>query len=251
MSSEFVETSKRATSRKKVAYLLPLGEDCPVDQAYSQFVKMADLIEGQEPGEVRLTIGKTMNRWRALKILEITRMEREVKISVASVPKAGEPEPGASTRSRRARPEVGVVTIRQEGVPYAELVKRMREQVDVKQLGVKVNSIRKTRGGDVIITTAGGAKQASLLGQEIRSKVTNCEVVAKAATTKQFFVYSVEASVTDDKLTEELSTQARTDKDNVKLIYLRPGKFGDCSALVEMPRSAAETILALKRVKVG
>lgn len=154
-------------------------------------------------------------------------------------------------RNQSHQGESGTVIIKAEGKTYAELLKSLKENVDIKGLGLSVKNLRKTNSGDVLLKVGGGRKEADALKEEIKSKVGGTTVTVKTKE-RVLHIADIDAVTTIEEV--QASLDSFPECKPLKGIYvksLRPTKDGNQMATVLALPAIAEILLKKKRVNIG
>ncbi|KAG5866978.1 hypothetical protein JTB14_012715 [Gonioctena quinquepunctata] len=101
-----------------------------------------------------------MNREDVSKVAEYVFRPTKTKVSYLTPN-----EKGPTNNKLKAKPKRETVTIQSKGRTYAELLKAIKEGVDIKQIGVKI-TIRKMRDDAIQLTVEGGREMQTTTGDE-------------------------------------------------------------------------------------
>lgn len=115
----------------------------------------------------------------------------------------------------RQRPEKGTVIVNSGNLQYADIVRKMRESVDVKTLGVKVERIRPNNSGGVIVTTEGGMAKSEILTRAVTHKMEDWTVRMKAQTSKQVMIHGTDTTTTEGDIQEAIVKATGRSKDEL------------------------------------
>ncbi|KAG5864160.1 hypothetical protein JTB14_032041 [Gonioctena quinquepunctata] len=145
--------------------------------------------------------------------------------------------------------EEETITVTAAGKSYAELLKTVKHEVDIKHLGVKIAGIKKMRGEAIQLTVEGDKDKANIL-VKIRKNVVDAEAKVKTSDIT-IAISGIDIATTDEEVIEALASATGEKEENVQLRSLRPGYYDDQTAVVEMPRTPALTMLKQGRLRVG
>lgn len=159
---------------------------------------------------------------------------------------------GTAKASKPVRKEEGMVTIKSTGGrSYADLVKDVKDQVDIAKLGLTINRIQKTEKGDLALTVAGGQDKVRALQQEITSKVTKCEVQAKVVGMSALMVLGIDPTIGRDTIKGVIGKDIGLDSAGVVVRSLKQGKDGTNNATIEVPKECAMQLARKLQIQIG
>jgi len=99
----------------------------------------------------------------------------EVEMPISNTNKLARNMPPPPTNTRRRVPRAAAVSIKAnaDGLSYADIIKRARESVNLKDLGITNPRMRRAANGSVIIEIAGpeGAIKADTLASRLREVI--------------------------------------------------------------------------------
>lgn len=257
-----IQTSQTRTSRNKAgqsstaAYILPMKVGESADEKarglHSLLKQLPQTAENNPTDRIKLVIDGGYDQKTLRKVAESACIGAKFKLVMRPLKAKNKNKQERKTNTNtRQHKEEGVVAITTGNLTYADLVKKIKSEVDVGNLGIKVNRIRKTEKGQVLVAVEGGEEKAIALKQEIAKKNSDLEITTRAQGQKKIFVLGMDPSTTETELVKALAEAVKVGEDWVKVLSLRAGRFEDKTAIVELPRNQAETLIAERRVKVG
>ncbi|KAI5710006.1 hypothetical protein M8J75_004960 [Diaphorina citri] len=139
-----------------------------------------------------------------------------------------------------------------------ELMRKMMREVNIEQIGVQVQTIRKDNNGEYEIK----AKEERKGGlEDFTKKVTNSlnrEALVKSTShnygrrTKTLVVRNIDITTTTAEVTKAVEEQSQIQNAEVKVISLKPNfKKDSLVGMVEMPEEVACAISQRRTMKVG
>lgn len=152
---------------------------------------------------------------------------------------------------KKARPEKAKVIVKaQPGKSYADLVRSVKESVNVEEKGIVVKSIKKTSGGDLLLEVTGGKSKALALQQDIQQNNRNADVVIK---TNEVTVHitDIDASITKGELQQEIMKAEGLPENQLKVVSMRPTRNGNQTATVVLTKDAAKKVVNRGTIKIG
>ena len=98
------------------------------------------------------------------------------------------------TRRTRQRKETLVITAKNKGsqVSYAEMIKNLRKQTDIQDIGVKVIEVRKVRGGFALKTAEREDGAVEKLESEVQRVIGEENEIIRSQRTKTIVVRDIE-----------------------------------------------------------
>ncbi|KAK9737775.1 hypothetical protein QE152_g10439 [Popillia japonica] len=182
-----IQTAKVKTKRNEyeqnscAGYFLPMRIDLKgVNRMEEVYEKMKDLRETAKihPTEsINLVVGEGLKVSYLQKICE--HVFRKCSTKIRLILQGKKPEP----QRHKTRKEEGIVTVKAEGKSYVDVLKKLKQEVDIQATGVKIKKLRKTGKGDLLLAVEGGQEMASTLEKEIRSKIDDVKVSTRTTAT--------------------------------------------------------------------
>ncbi|KAG5894617.1 hypothetical protein JTB14_026148 [Gonioctena quinquepunctata] len=233
----------------KLFGLLLHDEDGSVEdegpRLYELLTKLRDATISEGRGHVYLATPEGVNRENVRKIMECVFQNSKTKITYLTPAGKAAPHSRIKRNSKRE-----TITVTATGKSYAELLKTVRQGVDIKHLGVKIAGIKKMRGEAIQLTVEGDKDKANILVKEIRKNVVHAEAKLKTSDIT-IAISGIDIATTDEEVIEALASATGEKEENVKLRSLRPGYNDDQTVVVAMPRTPALTMLKQGRLRVG
>ncbi|XP_053698702.1 uncharacterized protein LOC128745650 [Sabethes cyaneus] len=168
-----------------------------------------------------------------------------------------EAEKKAKNRARpqprriRSRGDALIVGVKGEKMTYADLLKRMRDDPKLKELGEKVVKTRRTQSGELLFelkrdpevkSAAFKALVETALGSEAQVKALSQETIVEAKNLDE---------VTTESEVKAVLTRAEYLGDVPMSIRLRKAYDSTQTASIRLPIEAANRLLKVDRVKIG
>ena len=142
------------------------------------------------------------------------------------------------------------IIIKGNGKSYAELLKNVKHSVDLKRTGVKVNKVKQTRKGDLLLEVL-GKTDANKLKEELKTNVKEIQLIHKSKETVMHLT-DIEADVEEDELKEEiLRNTAGMGTDDIMVTSIRPTKHGTQSATISVSQKWADHLDSIGKVRIG
>lgn len=144
-----------------------------------------------------------------------------------------------------------VLIIKAGDKEYANVVKEIKDKVNIQETTVNITSINKTLKGDVCIRVQkdkrGGANE---LQRILKDKVEGIKVTVKSRE-ELFHILDVEPDEADEKVVEILERKIDVGQGIVKIIRSRPMRNGNKIVTVTVEKKGAEVLKEVNSVKVG
>ena len=135
-------------------------------------IKVKNVVQKAEGRQIFCTNTDESNTEKIRKMLEITFRESECKIKILT---ANE-EP--TQREKQTKKYRDTLTIKNEGKNDSEILKDLKKQIKIEEIGVRIRNIEKSSEGDIKIsvedTAEGGRKR---LQEGIRNKIDSDTIV--------------------------------------------------------------------------
>lgn len=144
----------------------------------------------------------------------------------------------------------GKLVVKCGSATYADLLKTVKEKVDLKQAGVNVKAIKRTARGDLMIEVVGDVKKADILKQAINRYIENEVRIANQVVT--IHVLDIDATTTKDQVEDAIRdtvTGGKTQLTTVK--SMRPSRDGNQIATVQLSKGNAKALVSAGRIKIG
>lgn len=146
------------------------------------------------------------------------------------------------------------VVVQAGGLPYADLLKKIKAGVGQNELNKKISNVRRTAKGDLCITVEKGIDGAGRTTAEALREVIVSQTGSKAlirANNVVLHIKNLEGSVTLEELRAELAVRAKTEVGGIMVTSFRPAFGGRQAASVVVEAGVGATLVALGKVRLG
>lgn len=126
-----------------------------------------------------------------------------------------------SNNAQSPKPSSGKLIVKSQEKSYAELLKNIKERIDVDSLGVKIKNIRKTGKGDLMFEIDGQRKQVNTLKEEIKKKVEEASDIQIHSNVTLFHINDIDPSIATNEVLEELKFTGAAEIQNIEVKFLR------------------------------
>ncbi|KAK9753027.1 Zinc knuckle [Popillia japonica] len=110
-------------------------------------------------------------------------------------------------QTRKKEKEETVVTIKAGGKSYVDVVKKLKDEVDIGKIGVKIGKIRKTGNEDLMLVVEGGQQMASTLEKEIKNKIENIKVVTQAKEMTTLYIIGMDPTSNEEEVEQAIARE--------------------------------------------
>ncbi|CAG9820788.1 unnamed protein product [Phaedon cochleariae] len=179
-------------------YLLPhIGESTgeeSLERLYNLFVSLKEILVAEKRSQIYVALREGLNRDSARKMLECVLHETEITAAICTP----DTERRRTFDRQRSRKPVETVTVKAEGKTYAELLRSVKDGVNIENIGVSISKVRRSQKGDLVLTVEGGKGMAEALREEIAGKLQTAVVKARTNGT-MLFIAGIDAATTPDE----------------------------------------------------
>lgn len=153
--------------------------------------------------------------------------------------------------ARKLRNKGDALILKTDEAKYAEVLKSMRSDTELKGLGADVRSIRRTRAGEMILELKKDAVKMGPTYKALAEKVLGKDVEVRALTTELTLQLKNLDEITDEKeIAQALEEQCKVVV-AADVIRLRKGRDGTQVAAVRLPLVDAKKVLDRGSLDVG
>jgi len=161
----------------------------------------------------------------------------------------------ATPVARRRAPRAAAVAIKAntDEVTYADIIKRARESVNLKDLGIINPRMRRAANGGVIIEIAGpeGALKADSLASRLREVIGSNASISRPVVKADIRISGFDESVIKDEIITVITEIGNCLASDVRVGQFRVMKNGLNMAWVQCPLSAAIKVSRRTKINVG
>jgi hypothetical protein len=154
----------------------------------------------------------------------------------------------APNQRRRVRQREAVI-VRENGKSFADILRTLKQDVNLKDISVEIRSIRKA-GDGVKINLKKGEPQASKLKAAISTALSTAEIKLQTATIA-IVLKDLDAECDRKEIQEALEKEMNYKVGDINVLSLRPAFGGTQSATVRVPLKEGRELIKQGRVKVG
>jgi len=157
--------------------------------------------------------------------------------------------------TRRKAPRGAAVAIKGvvEGFSYADAMRKAKENISLKEMGIKNTRIRKTIGGALLIEVSGpdGGEQAERLKSELTKVLGETASVTRPVRQSDLRIIGVDESVTSDEVAAIVANVGGCKMEEVTASPMRPMNNGLYMTWVKLPLALAIRVASRKKIQIG
>ncbi|CAH1110905.1 unnamed protein product [Psylliodes chrysocephalus] len=248
-STKTINKNKEESEKVRAVYTVPWGtideETKSLEKLYTQVRSLKDAMEIHPTSSIHVVINGGMQNENPRKIFEYVFGGSNMDvIMMGTIPK----EP--TKRTFRPGPERMVVKC--EGKSYADMLRDIKNKVNVNNMGLNIRNIKKTAKGDLMFELEGGKNEANILKDEIQKKVNATEIRVHKQETL-IHINDLDAITQAEEILESIARVIGPEnKKFVTVKSLRPNRNGGQAATVAVQgKDLAKRITHDGRIKIG
>ncbi|KAK9711064.1 hypothetical protein QE152_g25679 [Popillia japonica] len=156
----------------------------------------------------------------------------------------------ASKEPVTRRPVTEKVVVKSGNTKYADLLKSVKNCVNLEKVGVQVKTIRKTKDGDLLLEVRGDRQKAGVLKDAICKKMDNKVSLITSETT--IHVLDVDADLTKEDVENAIRISVgNRSAHTVRVSSMRPTRDGNQAATVQVSKAAGNILVSRGKIKIG
>lgn len=150
---------------------------------------------------------------------------------------------GKSQQSRR--PKTQTLWIKDEKRTYTELLKNVKEEILKTGAADKINSVRKTNSGELLLVLKEGADD---IKKTVESNLSGAKI-RMGKTTTTLNIKDLDAVTTKEEVLKEL--KKTTGREDIKVKSIRPAYGESQIATIEINKESAKKLITMGKVRIG
>lgn len=235
-------------------YALPLNIDNngmdDVEAIYGLCKKLKEELIGNNTERIKMIYIGNMNTDYLRKCAEHAFYNTKCKITLTDISnRIGAKQRTENNRNKGTKTEN--IVVRAEGRSYAELLKTMKKSIDIDRMGIKIETLKKTNRGDLLMKVRGGREKAIALKEEIKKNTENVQVIVRSGD-EIVHIGDIDAGIEEEELKQEIRNNYNDLQENqVKILSLRPTINGNQAATVTIRRDIAADLAQKGKIKIG
>lgn len=169
--------------------------------------------------------------------------------SVATTPKP----PQAKNATKRKKPRSEAILIKpSEGKSYADILRAIRGGIKPEDTDTEVKGVRKTRAGDVLLELGAKTKNKEGFATSVRAALGEAASSVRSLEPKTSIeVRDLDEFTTEDEVRAAIVKETKDISGRIAVFLTKANARAQKTAIVELSTTAANTILAASRLKVG
>lgn len=140
--------------------------------------------------------------------------------------------------------------IRAEGDSYAELLKKVKRDINPEDLGIEVSNIKPSKKGELLVTLKQGGDKVKRLQTEILNKLPEASATVLLKK-KVLHVKDLDQVTNEDDIKAAIMQISAVKESELEIRALRPAFGNRQNVTIIMPEKEAEEIIKTGRLKVG
>lgn len=237
-------------------YVLPIkiaeGGFEDVEQMFKLCEELKGIAENQKVECLRVVPAGQYNVDYLRKCTEYVFRKSGCKITIVSKTTTNDGTEKSEKLPKRKNKNSGSekIIVKAQGKTYADLLRSVKTSVDINEVGVRVQRMKKTSKGDLLLEV-NGRENASKLKKAISDKTDGTEVIMKTNDTI-IHINDIDADINTEGLKQEIIKQkSGLEEGDIKVLSLRPTWNGNQTATVVLRKGVAEDFISRGKVKIG
>lgn len=140
--------------------------------------------------------------------------------------------------------------VKMENKSYSDVLKIVRSSIDPEAIGVEVNSVGKTKKGDLLVTVKNGEHETQNLKTEIQKKIPEARI-SIMINKKILHFKGMEEDVTTEDIQKSIIKETESDSRLIEVRAIRPAFGGRKNATVILPDNEANKLIQKGKLKIG
>lgn len=250
-----IQTAKVKTRKNEyeenssAVYFLPIKIDTAgvndMEIVYNRIEELLGTIKEHPTEKINIVVGDGLKLAYVRKICEYIFAGTNVKVKLLVQGFRSDP------KKEKGKREETIMTIKTQGNSYVDMVKKLKENVDIKEIGVKIKKLRKSNKGDLMLTVDGGQNMATALEKEMKSKMDNIQVATRTEGKTIFYILGLDPTTTEDEIKQGIMRETKIRDCDVNVKGIRKGKYEEQTAIIEIPRKQAGNLIKLRKLRIG
>ncbi|CAH1188750.1 unnamed protein product [Phyllotreta striolata] len=199
--------------------------------------------------KIVIAASEGFDRTMCRKILECIFRKTNVDIEWRIPGKAQTTNSGGEGSGKQKRTN-NVLTLKSNGSTYAELLKKVKENIDINKLGVNIKKIRSIGEEEVQLVLEEGNGKAKSFMEEVATK---CNDVSVSIRTYGQIIYitGIEVTATEEDIKTAITNVVEIGEEDIQIKSIKEGKYKEKTAVVQLPKQAAKTLVREGTIKIG
>lgn len=154
--------------------------------------------------------------------------------------------------SRDRRTEAIVVHKSDQVSTYADILRNIKRNIDINEIGIEETRIRRTMAGSLLIQITGdrSKEKADILAERMKSIVGSEAKIARPSRKAELRITGVDEDTTQEEIIESIALEGGCDKAEVVAGIIRRNRVGLGSIWVKYPWNAAKDLSRRGNIKI-
>lgn len=240
-------TSKSKTEvREKYIFLMPHDDKVTNEDIYNYTKELLQTVKAKNRKRVAVMTTGTVSPEVLRKTIEYISKQENIEWVVLN------PKDKKVSRANTSQTVQGdTVVISTGSSSYSDVLKTMKQNLDMDSMGVRVKQLRKSNNGDLIIKIVGEKDRITSVKDEIAKTLPSTKVALKRDD-KVYNILDMDDVTTEEEVLDCLSRETGIEKKDLTLKSLRSNVRGSQTAAISVPAAKANQIDKLQgKVKIG
>ncbi|KAI4467919.1 hypothetical protein MML48_2g00006521 [Holotrichia oblita] len=143
------------------------------------------------------------------------------------------------------------IIIKAEGKTYSDMLRTIKQNVNIDEVGIKVKTIKKIARGDIMMEVQGGKDKAEALRREIQNNNEGTQVKVKNRD-EVIHVLGIDGDVTQKEIEEAIRKNvASANYQDITVLSCRPNQSGSQNATIALEKGLARDLVRKGSLRVG
>lgn len=157
--------------------------------------------------------------------------------------------PETKGQAKRNTTDTGTVIVKAGGREYADILKKVK--VEIQKTNHEVQSVRKSKDGDLVLSVRGGEGSARNVKELITKELQGAEIIiSNRNKRKTLHIIGMDGITTEEEVMDAFRNIGVIGHD-ITLKSMRPAYGGSQNATIEIENRAAINILKTGKIKIG
>ncbi|KAK9688148.1 hypothetical protein QE152_g35766 [Popillia japonica] len=215
-----------------------------MEAVYEKIVQLKENISMHPTENISLVISEGLKLSYVKKICEYVFAKQKVKIKLLTQTPRSDPK-------QRKKKEESIVTVKAQGKSFVDIVKKLKEEVNIDHIGVKVKKLQKTGKGDLRLTVDGGQDMANSLQNEIKRKIDDVKVATRKLGMTTIFVLGMDPTTREEEVRHAIAADIKVNEADIKIRAIRTGRNEEQTVIAEIPRDQALPLIKRRKLRIG
>lgn len=145
------------------------------------------------------------------------------------------------------------IIIKSGGRAYADLLKTVKSSVDINEVGVNIQRVKKTVKGDLLLEVGGGTEYSEKLKETLKKKVPEFNLVTVRNQNKEvIYITNIDGDLDSTHVKETiLKLVPSVDEAGLTILQMKSNEHGSQTATVAVDKRAAAELVKMGKIEIG